>query len=294
MPIKLLKNENEKELVIETILHTKHYSLTLDKSKCTGCGICREICPREAIELKKIQKRDGNNAQHPTVNILEEKCHYCGICEAICLFGALRIEINSEHIIPVIENESFPKLIRGIKVDENKCGLKCLEIKEPCPLGIIKIKPNISNEQKVSVKIDVDSCPCCGFCETKFPVDAISVEKIFSGRLIINREKCPIGCHDCVDVCPIPGVLQLSGGEVQVKESNCVYCGLCKIVCPEDALELTRTRINHTEIHSGAWNKSLEKLTSTLAMTKELRTKSKRKLLESVSNRFPTEEEDNE
>jgi 4Fe-4S ferredoxin len=294
MPIKLLKTENKNKLVVEMVLHTKHYSLTLDKSKCIGCGICTEICPREAIEIKRMQKTDGKNIQHPTIRILKEKCNYCGICEAMCLFGALSIEINREHIIPVVENKSFPKLIRKIKIDENKCGLECLEIKEPCPLGIIKISPNISNEKKVYINIEVDSCPCCRLCETKFPTDAIRVEKIFSGRLRINREKCPTGCHDCVDVCPIPGVLQLSRGQVQVKESNCVYCGTCKIVCPEDALELKRTRIRHTDIHSGAWNKSLEKLTSTSALTKELQTKSKKKLLELVNNRFPLEEENNE
>jgi len=73
---------------------------------------------------------------------------------------------------------------------------------------------------------------------------------------------------------------------------NCIYCGVCRIVCPEEeALELTRTRIRHTQVRSGAWNKALEKLASTTAMSKELQTKSGKRLQETVENRFPSEAE---
>jgi len=277
------------------ILHTKHYSLTLEKSKCTGCGVCMEICPREAIEVKKAPKTEGKNAQTPTVMVIKEKCHYCGMCEAICPFGAFRTKVNGEHVIPVVENESFPRLIREIRVDENKCGPECKKIKETCPLGLIKVGPNISDSKKVTVKVDKESCPCCRLCITKFPDGAISVEKMFYGSLRVDTKKCSEGCHDCVDVCPIPGVLQLFDDNVQVNDSHCVYCGACKIACPEEgALELNRMRIRHSEIRSGAWNKTLEKLASTQAMTKELQTRSKRRLYEAVSNRFPLEEENNE
>lgn len=284
------------------VLHAKRYSLTLDKNKCTGCGICMEICPREAIEVTKTPKGEGEEANPPTAAFNEEKCTYCGMCEALCPFGALSIKINGEHVIPVVDSESFPQLIRKITVDETKCGLECVELEEACPLDLIKVsvhtpdgkkitdatsRPNNKN-LKVTVKIEKDSCPCCRLCETKFPDGAIRVEKIFEGNLRINREKCPEGCHDCLDVCPIPGVLYLADdGKVHVNELNCVYCGVCKIVCPEEgALELNRTRIRHTEVRSGAWNKALEKLASTRAMTKELKTKSGKKLKESVKNRF--------
>jgi 4Fe-4S ferredoxin len=293
-PVKLLKKENENELVIEMILHTKHYSLTLDKKKCTGCGVCMQICPREAIEVKKKQKTEGKKNQTPTVMVIKEKCHYCGMCEAICLFGAFGTKINGEHVIPVVENESFPKLERKIRVDEQKCGPDCLEIKEPCPLGLIKVESR-PPDGKVTIKIDKESCPGCRLCEIKFPDNAISVEKVFYGSLRVNTEKCPEGCQDCVDVCPIPDVLQISNGKVQINDYNCVYCGTCKITCPEEgALELNRTRVRHTEIRSGAWNKSLEKLASTRAMTKELQTKSKKRLSKSVNNRFPPEEKNND
>jgi 4Fe-4S ferredoxin len=302
-PVKLLKNERENELVVERILHAKRYSLTLDKSKCTGCGICTEICPREAIEVAKTPKAEDEEAKPPTVTISEEKCNYCGICEAICPFAALTININGEHVIPVVRSESFPQLIREIKVDETKCGLECLEIEEPCPLGLIKVSVHTKDGKevadvasikdkknlRVTVEVDKESCPCCRLCETKFPDGAIQVKKIFHGTHRINSEKCPEGCHDCLDVCPISGVLYLAeDGKVHINELNCVYCGVCRIVCPEEeALELTRTRIRHTRVHSGAWNKALEKLASTSAMTKELKTKSAKKRQETVKSRFP-------
>ena len=132
------------------VLHAKRYSLTLNKNKCTGCGICMEICPREAIEVTRTPKAEGEEAKPPTVNISKEKCNYCGMCEAICPFGALSIKINGEHVIPVVNSESFPQLIREITVDETKCGLKCLEIEEACPLDLIKVSVHTKDGKEVT------------------------------------------------------------------------------------------------------------------------------------------------
>jgi Fe-S-cluster-containing hydrogenase component 2 len=116
---------------------------------------------------------------------------------------------------------------------------------------------------------------------------------MFYGNLIVNEGKCPEGCHDCVDVCPIPYVLYVSDGKVQVNDSHCIYCGTCKIACPEEGvLELNRTRIRHTEVRSGAWNKALEKLASTTAVVRELENKNAIRLKKAISKRFPPEEAD--
>ena len=306
MPMKLVKIEDENELKVERILHSKRYSLTLDKDLCVGCEICSIICPREAIEVKAVPKANGEKARHPTIDVDEQKCQYCGICNTLCPFGALKVRVDGEHVVPVVETESFPQLIREIEVDATKCDLDCVKCEEICPLELIKVSVRTadgeevldvaskSNKENLSVHVDIkrDFCPCCRLCEMKCPKGVIRVRKMFQGVMKINQEKCPEGCQDCLDVCPITGALYLGDdGKVHVNELYCIYCGVCKLVCPEEgALELQRTYVHHTPVRSGAWNKALEKLTSTTEMTKELRAKGSTKARESVGKRFALKE----
>lgn len=55
---------------------------TMDKEKCTACGLCAEVCGLDVIV------RNGNNS--PTVNH-SAYCHACGHCVAICPQNALSI-----------------------------------------------------------------------------------------------------------------------------------------------------------------------------------------------------------
>lgn len=48
------------------------------KTKCTGCGACSNICPKNAIEMQA----DNEGFLYPVVD--ETKCVDCGICEKIC------------------------------------------------------------------------------------------------------------------------------------------------------------------------------------------------------------------
>jgi len=305
VPMKQLKTETENELIVERVHHARRYSLTLDKGLCVGCEICKIICPKEAIEVKKFPKVAGDKAKRPVIDINEQKCHYCGMCDVICPYGAVTVRTNGEPVIPVVKTESFPQLLREIEVDATKCEVGCVECEEACPLSLIKVTVRTpegeeiqdlesiesrSNKDKLTVTVDIkkELCPCCRLCEVKCPDEAIRVRKIFHGVIKINREMCPVGCRDCLDVCPITGALYVSeDGKVYANEVYCVYCGVCRLVCPvEGALELQRTSIRHTPIHSGAWNKALEKLTSTKEMTKELRAKGLTKARESVDKRL--------
>lgn len=302
MPLKTLKTDTAKALTLEWVLHVKNYKLNLDKNLCVGCQICALACPKEAIKIEKQPKIQGEKAKKARVDVDLTKCNFCGICDVLCPFGAIKVTVNGEHVIPVVEKESFPQLIREIQVDTSKCPSNCVDCEEACPLNLIKVSWQTAEGEtiqtkparkrkgiKVIVNIEKERCPCCRICEFKCPENAIQVPKFFHGKIQIHPEKCPEGCTDCLDVCPITGALYLSEEDkkVHVNEKFCVYCGACKIVCPvEEALELKRTKIIHTPVRSGAWNKTLEKLASPVEMTKELKAKGSQKLVESVKKRF--------
>jgi 4Fe-4S ferredoxin len=303
MPMKEIKTDNEGELTIERLLHAKHYALTLNKSQCIGCEICETICPREAIEIKMQPKQLGQRARRPLFDVNAQKCSYCGMCETICPFDALRVKMNGEHVVSVVEKESFPKLIHEIEVDASKCSLDCIECEKACPLNLIKVSLLTSdgkqishkdvetyqnkNDLKVQVEIKKDQSPCCRLCEVKCPEGAIRVHKIMHGLLDINIEKCPPNCQDCLDVCPIPGALFLdSDSKVHPNSTFCVFCGTCKIVCPvKGALIMERRSIYHTPIKSGAWSKAMEKLTSIKEYSKESQMKRAVKVQQSIEKR---------
>ena len=305
MPLKTLKKDTAEALTLEWILHIRKYKLTLDKNLCVGCQICTLACPKEAIKLEKQPKILGEKAKHAKIDIDLEKCNFCGICDILCPYGAIEVTVNGEHLLSVVEKESFPQLIRDIQIDTSKCPVDCVECEEACPLDLIKVTrltadrkivenaDSLSEREKseLQVKIDIqeECCPCCRICEFKCPEGVLTVRKIFHGKIDIHAEKCPEGCTDCLDVCPITGALYLSDEDkkVHVNEMFCVYCGACKIVCPvEEALELKRTSVRHTPVSSGAWNKALERLASPVEISKELKAKGSRKVVESVEKRL--------
>jgi len=305
MPLKTIKKDTAKTLTLEWILHIKNYKLNIDKNLCVGCQICALACPKEAIKLEKHPRIQGEKAKRAKIDVDLAKCNFCGICDILCPYGAIKVTINGEHILSVVEKESFPQLTRDIQVDASKCPVDCVECEEACPLDLIKIArltadgkvvENVDSltkkqRKKLKVKVDVEKelCPCCRICEFKCPEGVMRVRKFLQGKIVIHSEKCPEGCTDCLDVCPITGVLYLSDEDkrVHVNEMFCVYCGACKVVCPvEEALELKRTKVSHTPVRSGAWNKALERLASPVEMTKELKAKGSRKLMESVEKRL--------
>ena len=308
MPLKTVKKDAADALTLEWVLQVKNYKLTLDKNRCVGCQICSLACPKEAIKTQKQPKIQGEKAKKAKVDIDLTKCNFCGICDVTCPYGAIKVTLNGTHDLSILAKESYPQLVRDIKVDTRQCQKECVECETACPLSLIKIskigydgKPveNIdalspSQKKRVQVNLDIqkDYCPTCRVCEFKCGPGALKVKKAFEGIIAINQEKCPEGCTDCLDVCPITGALTLGEDKkVHVNELYCTYCGACKNVCPVDeALTVKRTKIHHTPIHSGTWNKALERLTSPYDAVKELKTQADENRRKVVSKRFVLEE----
>ena len=49
-----------------------------DKTKCSGCGACMNICPKDAIKFE----RDSEGFLYPTID--DKKCINCGACKNVC------------------------------------------------------------------------------------------------------------------------------------------------------------------------------------------------------------------
>ncbi len=57
-------------------------TLALDEQRCTGCGMCLEVCPHEVLEMngKTVRVRD------------RDACMECGACSLNCPAGALTVK----------------------------------------------------------------------------------------------------------------------------------------------------------------------------------------------------------
>lgn len=69
----------------------------VDKTKCTYCGTCRDVCAYNAIAVLPDNKETGKKGN---ILIFDHLCHSCGACVALCPQHAIR-EIKKE--IGIIE-----------------------------------------------------------------------------------------------------------------------------------------------------------------------------------------------
>ncbi len=80
-------------------------TLLLDHNKCTGCGLCAQECPIEAIDFfnEKLSNIAAISVKFPQAvplvfSINKEKCIGCGICKGICKAKAIDYELQNELI----------------------------------------------------------------------------------------------------------------------------------------------------------------------------------------------------
>jgi len=85
-----------------TIKFVEH-SLFINPDKCTGCGVCGQECPVEAIDLfnERLSKNTATSVKYPQAvplvyAINRDYCIGCGICRGVCKAKAIDYELKDE------------------------------------------------------------------------------------------------------------------------------------------------------------------------------------------------------
>ncbi|MBM9520915.1 4Fe-4S binding protein [Desulforhopalus vacuolatus] len=73
----------------------------------------------------------------------------------------------------------------------------------------------------------------------------------------INKELCT-GCQICVDNCSV-GAISMEKDSAFIKEDECIRCGVCHDVCPEEAVRHDGERIPEEVQANLDWAKKLLK-----------------------------------
>ena len=196
------KQENADELRLERRMLGEHHLLILKRNLCNGCGVCAELCSKEAVTIKPAVTKNGRLVHFPKVDIDKNTCIMCGLCSVFCPLGALEAWVNGEKIALFVKNNALPQLVKTIEVSQERCkpdcGLKC---QESCPREAITVMVQRENDQVkkiISVQVDSALCVYCKACDYACPYGAISVNKFFEGSLTVEPEEC----GNCSYVCP--------------------------------------------------------------------------------------------
>ena len=240
--------------------------LRLDGDKCVGCGICSEVCPKEAVTLGMVGAvvRGAAEGQTPVV-VDPAKCSYCGVCTIMCPFNALSLEINGEAKLPIKEQEGFPEYDIDASIDENKCN-RCTTCSDACPHNAIvrdipEYEGTVENgalrqsalDAKVTFTVDDKKCDVCGICGSLCPAISVKREEFnpgvvkANGKVVWDEAKCN-ACKVCADACPKDAITVKRdlkkdaklAGKVSIDKEECITCTWCKQVCPEEAVTVKK------------------------------------------------------
>ncbi len=62
-----------------------------------------------------------------------------------------------------------------------------------------------------------------------------SLPEHFRGVPMVDAGKCPAGCRECVEACPVDAIT-LKDGAPQIDLGRCIFCTDCMEACPEGAI----------------------------------------------------------
>ena len=277
--------KNEKEIILESAMVTRHYVMRWDLEHCVGCQLGPSICPFDAITHVDAVLENGRMVQKQAVDIDPEKCVFCGECMEMCPVSVISMTVNGEQENPVIKYEAFPELVQSTAFTKDNFDMERKDfVIDNCPAKVITY-----DKKEDTLVVDDPHCIRCRQCEVASD-GAFKVEQPWQGKVELRRELCVEGCLACADICPTRALHIDEAGELVLADYYCIKCGACMQICPVkpeveeyetqvEAYGVTKTvehtritnadklpvyverwRVNHTPVVSGAWTQALLKL----------------------------------
>ncbi|MGZ4934905.1 MAG: 4Fe-4S binding protein [Halobacteriota archaeon] len=258
------KREEGRKSIIEQKTLVQVLNLALDMERCTGCGICKEVCPEEAIEKGPVGAVGFKEMEVPEMVFDQKKCSYCGVCVELCPFTALKLTENGEPKTDLIDQEGFPHYLKVAEINLDTC-VRCKVCEEMCPRenAIERNVPEVTGRQQAityTAEMQLDEepgsenkCTYCGLCGEI--CDALTVEHKeatplnveAAGEVKFDSAECD-GCKICEEICPTDSIkidrtiaeakLQ---GEVTINKDECMFCTWCAKTCPiENTIDIKK------------------------------------------------------
>ncbi len=271
---KYSKTREGQNVIMEQRLLKAVNNLILNAETCTGCGICVDACPEEAIVLGPVgATRRGAIDYAEPVDVNPEKCSYCGVCVIMCPFNAMTLKIDGEERLPILEKEGFPTYDMVTVIDEEKCDL-CTICEEACPRdAIVRDVPAFEGsdeagkprqaalQTKTTFAVDTEKCDVCGICGELCPSVTVvrnapdpETGKI-EGEVKWEESTCD-GCMICVEACPQECITlereiisDKLPGKVSIEQDNCCTCTWCVETCPQEAVTVEKIFEGDIEIN---------------------------------------------
>ncbi|MDO5845467.1 MAG: 4Fe-4S binding protein, partial [Methanocorpusculum sp.] len=244
-------------IIMEQRLLKKVSHLVLNVPKCTGCGICADACPKEAITLGMVGAVvRGAVTEGAPILVDPAKCSYCGVCTIMCPFNSLSVEVDGEPSLPIKEEEGFPEYDYTAEINDEKC-VRCTTCSEACPRDAIirnvpvyegeggDVKRHTALDEETTFAVDKEKCTACGVCTSLCP--ALTMKRVpftaenvkSAGDILWNSALCD-ACKVCSDACPHDAITVARvvkenaklAGNVSINKDDCVTCSWCKTTCP--------------------------------------------------------------
>lgn len=110
--------------------------LKIERTTCTQCGICVDICPHNALEIRD----EGPELAHP------ELCTECGVCEDQCPSGSIAVvhrqQLSSPGTKPTGDARwiaASEQLVSLLGLTKQPVGVRLLREGEKPPAGFVSL-----------------------------------------------------------------------------------------------------------------------------------------------------------